>query len=69
MKQWEYKSHTVPPEKGLDKLYDFNREFEAVLNEEGASGWELVSVTVLLGGINTVYKREKSVTNALLNNG
>lgn len=37
MKTWEYKSHTVPPEHGIDKLYEFNREFEAVLNEEGAA--------------------------------
>ncbi|MDR2530523.1 MAG: DUF4177 domain-containing protein [Oscillospiraceae bacterium] len=41
MRKWEYKVFTLPVHISMRKMID---EHEALLNELGAEGWELVAV-------------------------
>jgi hypothetical protein len=58
--QWQYKTILVEFQKDgiLGEKYIDEDETEAVLNEEGRSGWELVTATLVPEGMMLFCKRE-----------
>ncbi|MCW5199714.1 DUF4177 domain-containing protein [Desulfobulbus sp. F1] len=58
--QWQYKTLLVEFQKDglLGEKYIDEDETEAMLNEEGRQGWELVTATMMPEGLMLFCKRE-----------
>lgn len=61
--QWQYRTLLVPFQKDglLGEKYIDEDETEAVLNEEGRRGWELVTATLLPEGLMLFCKKERQI--------
>lgn len=61
--QWQYKALLVEFQKDglLGEKYIDEDETEAVLNEEGRLGWELVTATLMPEGLMLFCKKERQL--------
>jgi len=59
--QWQYRTLIVAFQKDglLGEKYIDEEETEAVLNEEGRRGWELVTATLMPEGLMLFCKKER----------
>uniref|UniRef100_UPI004055CB71 DUF4177 domain-containing protein n=1 Tax=Candidatus Electronema sp. TaxID=2698783 RepID=UPI004055CB71 len=61
--QWQYRTLLVAFQKDglLGEKYIDEDEAEAVLNEEGRRGWELVTATLMPEGLMLFCKKERQI--------
>jgi hypothetical protein len=60
-KQWQYRAVVVEFQKGglLGDKYIDEEDVETALNEEGRSGWELTTATMIPDGLLLCLRRER----------